>query len=77
MYEIWDTTINEILVDNLSFEQAVEQVKTYQDLFGSSTIVVALRQRQHKPTIHTTPAQQYKNAWIDYFAELQSMGNLY
>ena len=74
-YEIWDINTNEILVDNLTFDQAAEQSAIYQEFFGDSVCVAF---RESKQIIkHTTPAQEYKTAWINYFAELQGMGNLY
>lgn len=73
-FEIWDTDTNEILVDNLSFEEAVEQSEVYQQFFGDG-VSVAIRESR-KVYTHVTPAQEYKTAWINYFAELQAMGNL-
>lgn len=74
-YEIWDENTNEVLVDNLTFEQAAEQSAIYQEFFGSEVISVAIRESV-RTTEHRTPAQEYKQAWIDYFGELQAMGNL-
>lgn len=74
-YEIWDTDTNEVLVDNLSFDEAVEQSAIYMDFFGES-VSVAIREAR-KVYTHKTPAQEYKSAWINYFAKLQVMGNLY
>ena len=73
-YEIWDMNTNEILVDNLTFTQAAEQSAIYQDFFGDAVCVAF---RESKQVIkHTTLAQEYKQAWIEYFGELQAMGNL-
>ena len=74
-YEIWDTNTNEVLVDNLTFDQAAEQSAIYQEFFGSESISVAIRESEGIIK-HTTPAQEYKQAWISYFGELQAMGNL-
>lgn len=74
-YEIWDTSTNEILVDNLTFDQAAEQSAIYQEFFGSETISVVIRESA-RIIKHTSPAQEYKQAWINYFGELQAMGNL-
>lgn len=73
-YEIWDINTNEILVDNLSFAQAAEQSAIYQEFFGDA-VCVAFRESQ-RIIKHTTHAQEYKQAWIEYFGELQAMGNL-
>lgn len=74
-YEIWDTDTNEVLVDGLSFDEAVEQSAVYMDFFGNG-VSIAIRE-SHKIYAHKTQAQEYKSAWINYFAELQVMGNLY
>lgn len=73
-YEIWDANANEVLVDNLSFDQAAEQSAIYQEFFGDA-ISVAVR-KSKRIIKHTTYAQEYKQAWIEYFGELQLMGNL-
>lgn len=74
-FEIWDEDTNEILVDNLSFEDAAEQSLAYQQFFGDGVSVV-IRQSSMAHT-HKSFAQEYKKIWIDYFAELQMMGNLH
>lgn len=73
-YEIWDVNTNDVLVDNLTFAQAAEQSAIYQEFFGDS-ISVAFRESKVVRT-HKTYAQAYKDAWIEYFGELQLMGNL-
>lgn len=73
-YEIWDLDTSEMLVDNLTFAEAAEQCKAYQELFGNGIEVVIRETREIKR--HTTAKQEFKAAWIDYFAELQAMGNL-
>lgn len=74
VYEIWDEDTNELLVDNLTFAEAAEQCEIYTQFFGDG-ICVAIREsapvRKRK-----TYAQEYKEAWIEYFGELQLMGNL-
>ena len=73
-YEIWDETTNEILVDGLTFEDAAEQCVIYKDFFGTNVAVV-LRESS-KIIRHTTEAQEFKNAWNDYFESIRIMGNL-
>lgn len=73
-YEIWDTDTQEVLVDNLTFAEAVEQSAVYMSFFGEG-ISVAIRESQ-PIRYHKTSAQAYKEAWIEYFGELQLMGNL-
>lgn len=73
-YEIWDTDTQEVLVDNLTLAEAAEQSAVYMSFFGDG-ISVAIR--ESKPIRHhKTYAQAYKEAWIEYFGELQLMGNL-
>ena len=73
-YEIWDESTNEILVDGLTFEDAAEQCVTYKEFFGTDVVVVL---RESSKTIrHTTEAQEFKNAWIEYFDEIRALGNL-
>lgn len=73
-YEIWDTDTQEVLVDNLTFEEAAEQSAVYMSFFGEGIFVVI---RESQPIRHhKTSAQAYKEAWIEYFRELQLMGNL-
>ena len=74
-FEIWDEDTNEILVDNLSFEDAAEQSLAYQEFFGDGVSVVIRESCQTR--IRITPEQEFKHAWINYFAELQAMGNLH
>lgn len=73
-YEIWDANTNEVLVDNLTFEDAAEWCKTYSDFFGIETMVVEVYSK--KIIKHTTAAQQYKNAYTDYMETLFEMGNI-
>ena len=73
-YEIWDESTNEILVDGLTFEDAAEQCAIYKEFFGTDVAVVL---RESTRTIkHTTEAQEFKKAWIEYFDEIRAMGNL-
>lgn len=73
-YEIWDTSTQEVLVDNLSFAEAAEQSAVYMSFFGDNISVAV---REASPVhYHKTAAQYYKEDWIEYFGELQLMGNL-
>ena len=73
-YEIWDVDTQEVLVDNLTLTEAVEQSAIYMEYFGNG-IAVAVREA-YPVRKHKTSAQAYKEAWIEYFGELQLMGNL-
>ena len=73
-YELYEAESGVLLVDNLTFDEAAEQSKIYADFFEGEVIVV-IREWVNNVS-HTTIAQQFKNAFIDYFGELQMMGNL-
>lgn len=74
-YEIHDVNTNEILVDNLDFADMAEQFAVYQNFYGDNAVVACSRTYSKVTKIETT-AQLYKDAWIEYFGELQLMGNL-
>ena len=78
VYEIHDSITGEVLVDKLTFEEAAEQFETYQNFFGTDAINVCVRRfpNQRQTIKHTTPGFDYKKEWVNYFAELQLMGNL-
>ena len=74
-YEIHDSITRDILVDNLTFEELAEQFATYLEYFGEQ-ITACYREYEETKTIPMSRSQQYKSAWINYFDELQAMGNL-
>jgi hypothetical protein len=67
--------VNEVLVDGLTFDEAVEMCAVYQDFFGNS-VCVAMRETTIKETKITNPAHEYKSAYMDYMAECINMGNI-
>ena len=75
VYEIWNEQTQEVLVDNLSFEEMAEQFAAYQEFFGECIVGIVRN-------VHTTikrafnAEHEYKQYHIDYFAQLQKMGNL-
>ena len=73
-YEIWDEATNEILVDGLTFDDAAEQCEIYSTFF--STNVAVVMRESSRIIHHTTEAQEFKNAWNDYFESIRMMGNL-
>lgn len=73
-YEIWDEDTDEILVDNLSFDDAAEQFLAYQQFFGDGVSVII--RTSSRVRTRTTPAQEFKQAWFELMDELQAMGNL-
>ena len=72
-YEIWDVNSYEVLVDNLTFEDAAEQCKIYADFYRTEVMVVAVD--NVKIIDFTTAAKQYKSAYIDYLGTILQMGN--
>lgn len=74
-YEIWDLINGEALVDRLTFEELAEQFLAYQNFYGEDIIFACRRTTKHTNN-HTTRYQDFKCAWVDYFGELQELGNL-
>lgn len=74
-YEIHNTLTHDILVDNLTFDELAEQFAVYLDYFGEH-ITACYREHKNTTTMPTSRAEQYKSEWINYFDELQAMGNL-
>lgn len=74
-YEIWDEDTDEILIDNLSFDDAAEQFLAYQQFFGDGVSVIIRTSCQART--RTTPRQEFKQAWFELMDELQAIGNLY
>lgn len=69
-FEIWKD--NEILVDNLNFEDAAEQIVIYENFFGGNVFVVC-RCTEPARKMHT---QTFKAEYFSYMDELYAMGNL-
>lgn len=75
MFEIREARTLELIECAFTFEDAAELLRFYQDICGYD--VVMIRSDLYKHTSYkTTEKQQYKHAYINYFAELQEMGNL-
>ena len=73
-YEIYEAESGVLLVDGLTFDEVAEQSKIYADFFEAEIIVVV---REWVNNIsHISAAEQFKSAFVNYFAELQEMGNL-
>ena len=79
-YEILSATNNEVLVDGLSFDDMAEQFIVYQQFYGEMNVIPCVRSTATKKykiiSIERAREQAYKREWIDYFEELQEMGNL-
>ena len=74
-YEIHDSVTNEILVNNLTFEELAEQFATYLEFFGEQ-IIACYREVTDTRPAYVSKSREYKSAWIKYWGELQAMGNL-
>lgn len=72
VFEIRFTHSGEVLANQLSEQKAVELLEVYKGFFGEGSVFIAYGESRK----HTSWAQEYKNAYIDYFGELQEMGNL-
>lgn len=80
-YEIRDAKTNEVLVDRLSGEQALDVFEVYQNYFGVGNIKLAHYEVADKPisisrTYENKAAQEYKKDYILYFEKLIIMGNI-
>ena len=65
VFEVHDLTTNELLSNNLSFEDAPELVYAYQEFYPDHQIeVLCYRQSIAKP-IRRTARQQFKHDWFD------------
>lgn len=66
-YMVYDPDMEYIIADNLSIEDAIDckSLRPGTVIKESSTIY---RKK--------TQAQEYKEAWVEYFAQLQAMGNI-
>lgn len=75
IFEIRDAYTNEVLVDKLSPKEAIEAFKLYQDYFGANSVIMTHCHGLERVP-HISREQEYKNEFIEYFAELQLIGNL-
>lgn len=71
-YEIRDVKTNDVLVYDLSLEEAKETLKLYQEFFGERAVYMHKAEPQPK----TLSVTEYKEEYISYFGVLQRMGNL-
>lgn len=73
-YEMYEAESGVLLVDNLTFDEVAEQSAIYAEFFETQPVVVVREWTGH--ITHTTIAEQFKSAFINYFGELSEMGNL-
>lgn len=71
-YEIRDVKTDDVLVYDLSFEEAQETLKFYQEFFGEQAVYM----HKTEPKRNTSTMKAYKEDYISYFGVLQKMGNL-
>lgn len=75
IFEIRDAYTNEVLVDKLSPKEAIDTFELYQDFFGKNSVIMTHSHNIERAP-HISREQEYKNEFVEYFAELQLMGNL-
>lgn len=75
-YDIKEARTLELLCANLSYDEAIEALWLYQDLYGYDVIMVHSEEYLCSKAKHKNEATEYKIDYIHYFAELQLMGNL-
>lgn len=75
-YELYLVETGELLSDGLTLQEVPELYKAYEDFYGTGSILVSYK--THSKPLHEihTRGMDYKNAWIDYFEDLQLLGNL-
>ena len=81
-YEIHNLTTNEILADNLSFEDVPELFEAYSSFYMADDIIVCYRESHIKRCrqiidISEAARNQFKSEWTCLIEELINLGNLY
>ncbi len=74
MYEIIVARTLEPIEVDLSFDDAVELLHFYQDMCGYDVLMVSATSTHFKRKVNYE--EEYKSAYVDYFAQLQEMGNI-
>ena len=79
--KIRDAKTNEVLVDNLPTERALDVFEAYQNYFGVGSVKISHYEVQDvkhniSRTYENKQAQEYKKEYILYFEELYIMGNI-
>lgn len=67
-YCIKDTATMDIIANNLTKDEAEELFEFYEDFCGTGSVFIV-----EKPI---TKVEEFKNDFIELFAQLQEMGNL-
>ena len=67
-YCIKDASTMDIIINNLTADEAAEEFNFYESFLGQGSIFIAAS--------HINAEQDYKRDFIELFAELQDMGNL-
>lgn len=69
-FEIWDTSVNEPLVNNLSFEDMAEQLAIYQEFFGAAVVAPFYRESPTAPRKHISHKDDFVHDWLAMIDEL-------
>lgn len=78
-YEIYDLTANEMLADNLSFDEVPELFGAYYDFYVDHEIIVCCRTTTIKRAYKVLSNKEvaFRLEWFDFVEELVNIGNLY
>ena len=81
-YEIHNLTTNEILADNLSFEDIPELLEAYSSFYIADEIVACFREVDAKNNMQIisrddSARNQFNSEWTCLIDELVNLGNIY
>ena len=76
-FEIWDVSENEMLVDNLTFEDMVSQLADYQNFFGKAVVAPFYRTRENNKRKSVSTREDFTRDWLALMDELCKMDNIY
>ena len=74
-FEIWDITTNEVLSNNLDFDNLPELLDAYQALYPTHRIEGCYREVTVTERVNILPSQQFKTDWYNLLDEI--IDNLY
>lgn len=81
-YEIYNLTTEEVLADNMSFDDIPELFEAYSSFYIDCDIAVCYRTTTIKQPrqiidIETVVKNNFKSEWLNLMEELALLGNLY
>lgn len=76
MYEIRDIKTDEILVDNLTFDEMAVLYAEYESFYGSDIYACYNATPVPKKQDYVSSKLAYRKNWLHYYEELQAMGNI-